>query len=202
MLERIAVRESTLRAEIGERKAAERKLDFLAHYDSLTQLPNRHLFQKEVQRVVTGTVAGHSLSALMFIDLDNFKYVNDAAGHHAGDRVLQIVAKRLTSVLRVLDILCRVGGDEFAAILPQLGCISQGEVLAERLIAVADDPILISGMEMRVGVSIGIAWCPLHATDPTLLLRQADTAMYAAKQAGKNTYRVFNHSLHTSPSHD
>ena len=119
MLERIEAREKALNAEIGERLAVEQKLDRLAHYDSLTQLPNRHLFQKELQRIVDETVVGKQLAALMFIDLDNFKYANDAAGHDAGDLLLKVVAKRLSAVLRNSDTLCRLGGDEFAAILPQ-----------------------------------------------------------------------------------
>ncbi len=192
MLERIEAREKALNAEIGERLAVEQKLDRLAHYDSLTQLPNRHLFQKELQRIVDETVVGKQLAALMFIDLDNFKYANDAAGHDAGDLLLKVVAKRLSAVLRNSDTLCRLGGDEFAAILPQLSSASQAEALAERLIAAVNGPILIRGVEMQVGASIGIAWCPVHAADPGLLLRQADMAMYVAKQAGKNTYRHFD----------
>lgn len=195
MLERIEAREKALNAEIGERRAAEQKLDRLAHYDSLTQLPNRHLFQKELQRVVAETVAEKQLAALLFIDLDNFKYANDAAGHDAGDLLLKVVAKRLSAVLRSSDTLCRLGGDEFAAILPQLGGASQAEALAERLIAAVNGPILIRGVEMRVGASIGIAWCPTHAVDPGFLLRQADMAMYVAKQAGKNTYRHFDRAM-------
>ena len=192
MLERIEAREKALNAEIGERLAVEQKLDRLAHYDSLTQLPNRHLFQKELQRIVDETVVGKQLAALMFIDLDNFKYANDAAGHDAGDLLLKVVAKRLSAVLRNSDTLCRLGGDEFAAILPQLSSASQAEALAERLIAAVNGPILIRGVEMQVGASIGIAWCPVHAADPGLLLRQADMAMYVAKQAGKNTCRHFD----------
>ncbi|HCK82649.1 MAG TPA: diguanylate cyclase [Candidatus Competibacter sp.] len=195
MLERIEAREKALNAEIGERRAVEQKLDRLAHYDSLTQLPNRHLFQKELQRVVAETVAEKQLAALLFIDLDNFKYANDAAGHDAGDLLLKVVAKRLSAVLRNSDTLCRLGGDEFAAILPQLGGASQAEALAERLIAAVNGPILIRGVDMRVGASIGIAWCPTHAADPGLLLRQADRAMYVAKQAGKNTYRHFDRAM-------
>ena len=88
-----------------------------------------------------------------------------------------------------------MGGDEFAAILPQLSSASQAEALAERLIAAVNGPILIRGVEMQVGASIGIAWCPVHAADPGLLLRQADMAMYVAKQAGKNTYRHFDRAM-------
>ncbi|MBL8259823.1 MAG: diguanylate cyclase [Candidatus Competibacteraceae bacterium] len=195
MLERIEARESALTAEIGERRAAERKLDRLAHYDSLTQLPNRYLFQKEIQRVIGGAVADGHLTALLFIDLDNFKLVNDTAGHDAGDLLLKVVAKRLSAVLRDSDRLYRLGGDEFAAILPQLGSIAQAEALAERIIATLASPMLICGMEMRVGASIGIAQCAIQSVEPALLLRQADIAMYAAKQAGKNAYRVYDRSM-------
>lgn len=195
MLERIEAREIALTAEIGERRAAERKLDRLAHYDSLTQLPNRYLFQKEIQRTVEETVADDGLTALLFIDLDNFKLVNDTAGHDAGDLLLKVVAKRLSAVLRGSDRLYRLGGDEFAAVLPHLGGIAQAESLAERIIATLASPMLICGMEMRVGASIGIASCSGQGVEPALLLRQADIAMYAAKQSGKNTYRLYERSM-------
>ena len=131
-------------------------------------------------------------------DRDNFKLVNDTAGHDAGDLLLKVVAKRLSAVLRGSDRLYRLGGDEFAAILPQLGSIAQAETLAERIIATVASPMLICGMEMRVGASIGIAQCAMQSVEPALLLRQADIAMYAAKQAGKNAYRVYDRSMAVS----
>lgn len=195
MLERIEIRERNLNIEIGERRAAECRLDRLAHYDSLTQLPNRYFFQKALRRTVEDAVANEQLAALMFIDLDNFKYVNDTAGHDAGDVLLEVAAKRLLAALRSSDMLCRLGGDEFAALLPRLGDIAQAQALAERLIATMRTPILIQGMEMMVGASIGIACCPTHAVESAMLLRQADVAMYAAKQSGKNACRLFDPSM-------
>ncbi|MFZ1827491.1 MAG: diguanylate cyclase [Candidatus Competibacteraceae bacterium] len=195
MLERIEIRERNLNIEIGERRAAECRLDRLAHYDSLTQLPNRHFFQKALRRTIEDAVANEQLAALMFIDLDNFKYVNDTAGHEAGDVLLKVAAKRLLAALRSSDMLCRLGGDEFAALLPRLGDIAQAQALAERLIATMQAPILIQGMEMMVGASIGIACCPTHTVEPAILLRQADVAMYAAKQSGKNACRLFDPSM-------
>ena len=199
MLERIEARERALNAEIGERRAAERRLDRLAHYDSLPQLPNRHSFEKEIPLIVGDTVANGQLAALMFIDLDDFKRINDTAGHEAGDLLLQVVAKRLSAVLRASDRLYRLGGDEFAAILPQIGNIAQAETLAERLIAAVRKPIAAQGIAMGVGASVGIACCPVHAAEPSVLLRHADIAMYAAKQAGKSAYRLFDPSM-TAPS--
>ena len=199
MLERIEARERALNAEIGERRAAERRLDQLAHYDSLTRLPNRHSFEKEIPLIVGDAVANGQLAALMFIDLDDFKRVNDTAGHEAGDLLLQVVAKRLSAVLRASDRLYRLGGDEFAAILPQIGCIGQAETLAERVIAAVRKPIAAQGIAMGVGASVGIACCPVHAAESSALLRRADIAMYAAKQAGKSAYRLFDPSM-TTPS--
>lgn len=197
MLERIEARERALNAEIGERRAAEHQLDRLAHHDSLTQLPNRHSFQKEMPLIVGDAAVDGQAMALMFIDLDDFKRVNDTAGHEAGDSLLQVVARRLLAGLRASDRLYRLGGDEFAAVLPRFGSIAQAEALAERLIAAVSKPIAVQGAAMRVGASIGIACCPAHAVEPSALLRYADIAMYAAKQAGKNAYRLFDPSMAT-----
>ena len=199
MLERIEARERALNAEIGERRAAEHQLDRLAHHDSLTQLPNRHSFQKEMPLIVGDAAVDGQGVALMFIDLDDFKRVNDTAGHEAGDSLLQVVARRLLAGLRASDRLYRLGGDEFAAILPRIGSIAQAEALAERLIAAVRKPIAVQGAALWVGASVGIACCPIHAVEPSALLRHADIAMYAAKQAGKSAYRLFDPSM-TTPS--
>lgn len=139
--------------------------------------------------MVAQTVRDNALSALMFIDLDNFKQVNDRHGHEAGDEVLREVARRMQAVLRLSDRLCRLGGDEFALLLPNLPDEGGAEHLAGRLVAAVREPMLVHGELMPVGATIGLAFCPLDARDAAGLLNRADAAMYVAKRAGKNTFR-------------
>lgn len=189
MLKRIEVWQADLNQQLKTEQAVGQQYQQLAHYDSLTQLANRHFFQQEIQRMVSQTVRDDGLSALMFIDLDNFKQVNDKHGHEAGDEVLREVARRMQSVLRLSDRLCRLGGDEFALLLPNLPDEAGAEHLAGRLVAAVREPMLIHGELMPVGATIGLAFCPFDARDAAGLLNRADGAMYAAKRAGKNTFR-------------
>ncbi len=189
MLKRIEVWQADLNQQLKTEQAAGQQYQQLAHYDSLTQLANRHFFQQEIQRMVAQTVRDKGLSALMFIDLDNFKQVNDRHGHEAGDEVLREVARRMQAVLRLSDRLCRLGGDEFALLLPNLPDEAGAEHLAGRLVAAVREPMLVHGELMPVGATIGLAFCPLDARDAAGLLNRADVAMYAAKHAGKNAYR-------------
>ncbi|MDM4764484.1 sensor domain-containing diguanylate cyclase [Pelomonas sp. SE-A7] len=189
MLKRIEVWQADLNQQLKTEQAVGLQYQQLAHYDSLTQLPNRHFFQQEIQRMVSQTVRDQCLSALMFIDLDNFKMVNDRHGHEAGDEVLREVARRMSAVLRLSDRLCRLGGDEFALLLPTLPDEAGAEHLAGRLVAAVREPMLVHGELMPVGATVGLAFCPLDARDAAGLLNRADGAMYAAKRAGKNTFR-------------
>ncbi|AMC33309.1 sensor domain-containing diguanylate cyclase [Janthinobacterium sp. B9-8] len=192
MLAKIENWENDIKAELNKSKESERCLDILANYDNLTKLPNRHYFHQALSSVIDKSILEENFSALMFIDLDNFKFVNDKYGHEAGDVVLTVIAQRLKSVLRSTDIPCRLGGDEFAAILPQIADVEAAKTLAERLVAAVHQDILIQGDIMPVGASIGIACCPLHAQDTKTLLHYADLAMYQAKKAGKNTFCVYS----------
>jgi len=189
MLKRIEVWQADLNQQLKTEQAVGQQYQQLAHYDSLTQLANRHFFQQEIQRMVAQTVRDNGMSALMFIDLDNFKQVNDRHGHEAGDEVLREVARRMQSVLRLSDRLCRLGGDEFALLLPNLPDEAGAEHLAGRLVAAVREPMLVHGELMPVGATIGLAFCPFDARDAAGLLNRADAAMYAAKRAGKNTFR-------------
>ncbi|MCX7205851.1 MAG: diguanylate cyclase [Proteobacteria bacterium] len=191
MLAKIEKWENDIKEELNQSKESERCLDLLANYDNLTQLPNRHYFNQALARTVNHAVKENQFSALMFIDLDNFKYVNDKYGHEAGDLVLTIISQRLKTILRSTDMPCRLGGDEFAAILPQIADEEAARNLASRLVAGVNQEIMIHGEIMPVGVSIGIACCPLHTGDPKMLLHYADLAMYQAKKAGKNTFYVY-----------
>ncbi|AZN36676.1 sensor domain-containing diguanylate cyclase [Iodobacter ciconiae] len=192
MLAKIEKWENDIKEELNQSKESERYLDLLANYDNLTQLANRHYFHQALAATIGRTILEKQFSALIFIDLDNFKYVNDHYGHEAGDLVLTIIAQRLKAILRSTDIPCRLGGDEFAAILPQIADVEVAKMLAGRLVAGVKQEIIVHGKVMPVGASIGIACCPLHAEDPKTLLHYADLAMYQAKKAGKNTFCVYS----------
>lgn len=191
MLERIQHRETALESEIAERKRIENKLDRLAHFDNVTELNNRHFFNERLHAVVARSEKFKERTALMFIDLDNFKTVNDTLGHDTGDQLLRLVAKKLADTLRFGDVICRIGGDEFAIILENVGHTGVASTIAEKCMASLAMPISISGNEIYVSASIGISVYPDDASDMHELLKYADTAMYYAKNGGKNAFRVF-----------
>ncbi|MCV2349107.1 sensor domain-containing diguanylate cyclase [Paucibacter sp. Y2R2-4] len=192
MLKRVEISQAELNQQLRQEQQAGQQFELLAHRDSLTQLPNRLYFQSALQRHMAASCQEVHLMALMFIDLDNFKTVNDRHGHDAGDAVLLEVAQRMTQVLRAGDVLCRLGGDEFALILPNLPDEGSAEQLALRLIAAIREPMVIGGHWMPIGATVGLAFCPTDEVDAPQLLSAADVAMYAAKRAGKNTYRRVN----------
>jgi diguanylate cyclase len=191
MLVQIETRERELAHELTERIRAEERLDRLAHFDTVTNLPNRYYFNERLADAVQRTNRFGDPTALLFIDLDNFKIVNDTLGHDVGDNLLMLVAARLSGVVRSGDSLCRIGGDEFAMILPNVADHAQAVHIAAKCIEAVSGPIDIEGSEIYVTVSIGISLCPKDASEAYDLLKQADTAMYHAKARGKNTYQVF-----------
>ena len=195
MLDRIQKRESELEAEIAERKRVEVKLDRLAHFDDVTQLHNRHFFNERLEAVIARSQQFNERTILMFIDLDNFKAVNDTLGHDIGDELLRLVSHRLAETLRFGDVIARIGGDEFAIILENVNQASVGSLIAEKCLAKLAQPIAISGHEIHIGASIGISVYPDHAANMHELLKYADSAMYYAKNNGKNAYRLFTHSM-------
>jgi diguanylate cyclase (GGDEF)-like protein len=199
MLRRIEVWHADLHQQLRQEQHAGSQMRQLAHRDQLTGLPNRLSFEVELERQLVEVHLAQQRLALLFIDLDQFKQVNDTLGHAAGDEVLVEMAARMGRVLRSHDTLCRLGGDEFALLVPQVQDPVQVMQLAERLIAAVREPLLIRGQRVPVGASVGMAFSPDHALDAQALLAAADEAMYAAKRAGKNTYRCAPEPERESP---
>jgi diguanylate cyclase (GGDEF)-like protein/PAS domain S-box-containing protein len=176
--------------DITERKALEEQLRQLAFHDSLTLLANRGLFRDRVQHALTIANRGGQQVAVMFVDLDNFKHVNDSRGHDAGDRLLQAVAQRLIKSTRLSDTVARLGGDEFAILLEGIATTAEVEQLAGSLVEQLDQPFVLNTTDVRVSASIGVAFSTQEASAEALLSK-ADTAMYFAKAAGKNQFVTF-----------
>ncbi len=176
--------------DISERKALEEQLRQLAFHDPLTLLANRNLFRDRVQHALTLAQCGQSAVAVMFLDLDNFKNINDSLGHDAGDRLLQAVAQRIIKTTRSSDTVARLGGDEFAVLIEGIGSSTEVEGLADALIDALGLPFALDRSEVRVGASIGMAFSAAEGGADTLL-SNADIAMYHAKAAGKNRHTTF-----------
>lgn len=167
------------------------KLSQMAYYDGVTGLANRHYFMERVEQVVGNALRYGTTCCLMFIDLDNFKTVNDTHGHDVGDTLLREVARRLNGALRDSDVVCRLGGDEFAVILENVKDMTGPSILARKIIADLSKPMHLHGYTLQVGASIGLSTCPDNAVTVADLLRTADMAMYSAKEQGKNCFRVY-----------
>ncbi|MFZ6749251.1 bifunctional diguanylate cyclase/phosphodiesterase [Undibacterium sp. Ren11W] len=191
MLEQIQRRDTALGKELVERKRAEIQLDHIAHYDSVTGLPNRHFFNRHTTELDQKQVSSGVNFALLFIDLDNFKYVNDTFGHRVGDLLLVAVAERLQSALRARDLVVRLGGDEFSVLLDDPKYLEVALRLANKMLAVLSLPFNCEDHEFLVSASIGVALMPEHASRFDELLSCADAAMYAAKAMGKNNVQVW-----------
>jgi diguanylate cyclase (GGDEF)-like protein/PAS domain S-box-containing protein len=177
--------------DITERKQAEEKIAHLAHYDYLTDLPNRALFLESLQRCLAMAKRNSFKTAVLFLDLDGFKKVNDTLGHDAGDMLLRGVSTRLKETIRASDTVARVGGDEFIFVLNEIGSDENAALMAKKIIAALGEPFELKGQHCKVGGSIGIAIFPDASTDSDSLIKQADNAMYLAKQSGKNTYKFY-----------
>ncbi len=179
--------------DITERKSHQKQLEMLAHYDPLTGLPNRVLLDDRLRQAMVQSRRRQQLLALAFIDLDDFKAVNDHHGHEAGDHLLTVLAERMSHCLRASDTLSRLGGDEFVAVLGDLPDPQACVPLVQRLLDAAAQPVLFHDTALQVSCSIGIAFhAPADARDADQLLREADHAMYQAKQAGRNRYHIFD----------
>ncbi len=176
--------------DISERKALEEQLRHLAFHDPLTRLANRSLFRDRVQHALALVKRTPRLLAVLFLDLDRFKDVNDTLGHDAGDRLLQVVAQRLLGSVHASDTVARLGGDEFAILVESCNCNAEVEQLARRIIDSLNAPFTLGGKEARVGASVGIAYCG-SGIEVEALLSNADMAMYYAKAEGRNRHVTF-----------
>jgi diguanylate cyclase (GGDEF)-like protein len=176
---------------IDEKTKADRRIEYLASHDSLTGLPNRDMFNRLLDSAIEAAWRQQRQFALLFIDLDRFKIINDSLGHEAGDALLVEIAGRLRKNIRSNDIVARLGGDEFVVILEHSTERDTIEAIARKLLAALDEPIQLSGHECQTTASIGIAMFPEHGSDADALTKNADTAMYLAKEDGKNTFRLF-----------
>ena len=171
--------------------ATEGRLDYLAYYDPVTGLPNRHAANEQMSRLIATVGRTSEGFALLLLDLDDFKLVNDTLGHAVGDELLRAIAQRLTQHMRPADIACRFGGDEFVILAPRVSGRMHLEVLGNAAMRALQETLVIAGHEVRTSGSIGLAHFPSDATDAESLLRAADTAMYDAKGKGKNTFSVY-----------
>jgi diguanylate cyclase (GGDEF)-like protein/PAS domain S-box-containing protein len=182
-------------SDITRRKEAERKIQWQANYDSLTELPNRSLFLDRLSNALnTGQREGW-LCALMFIDLDRFKVVNDTLGHTVGDKLLQQVGHRLLESVRSNDTVARLGGDEFTIILQNVAREDNAAEVAAKIIERLSEPFYVDEHEIHIGASIGITFYPRDGEDATTLIRNADLSMYQAKEAGRNRYHFYTQEL-------
>jgi diguanylate cyclase (GGDEF)-like protein len=178
----------TLAVEIAARKQVEEKILYMASHDDLTGLPNRALFKDRLDTARNMAIRNKQKLAILFIDLDGFKAVNDTQGHKAGDLLLQEVAQRLQAAVRQSDTVGRIGGDEFIILQNGVESAGDAEHVAKKILAALMQPMLLAGREAKVGASIGISIFPDHGEDTEKLISYADGAMYGIKKSGKNAY--------------
>jgi len=179
-------------SDISSQKESEERLYYLAHYDSLSKLPNRLAFHDRLNQAISRAKRNHKEVAVMFLDLDGFKQVNDRMGHNAGDQVIREVALRLGAAMRETDTIARFGGDEFTVLLAEVEAHTGIEIAAQKIIEAVAEPIHIENSDAQVTVSVGISLYPQDSDDIDTLIRQADMAMYAAKESGKNKYLFYD----------
>jgi diguanylate cyclase (GGDEF)-like protein/PAS domain S-box-containing protein len=177
--------------DVTERKATQAQIEFLAHHDPLTNLPNRLLFRDRVERAIAHAERANTRLALMFLDLDNFKTINDSLGHSIGDALLKAAAARMQNLMRETDSIGRQGGDEFAILITDVDDDDAVTAVAHKVLQELAPPFVIDGQELSVSASMGIAVFPGDGRDFETLLKRADTAMYHAKEEGRNTCRFF-----------
>ena len=177
--------------DVTERVEAEGRIREIAFYDTLTGLPNRFLLQDRIQQAIALAGRNGSKAAIMFLDLDRFKEINDLHGHDAGDEVLRQVAQRISRFLRKNDTLARLGGDEFVVVLQDIDKPSLAAMVAEKIIELQTHSLPVGDHALTVGTSIGIAIFPDDGRDSETLLKCADIAMYRAKGRGRNTYQYY-----------
>jgi diguanylate cyclase (GGDEF)-like protein/PAS domain S-box-containing protein len=182
--------------DISERMEAEAFINFQAYHDLLTRLPNRALFKDRLSMAITQAQRNQTQLAVMFIDLDRFKVINDSLGHTMGDRLLQAVSQRLQTSIRKGDTLSRFGGDEFTLLLPEVKNADATIQIAEKILFDIKKPFQLSGHELHIGASIGITLYPESGETMDALIKNADIAMYRVKKTGKDGYQLFKHEMH------
>lgn len=195
MLAQIQVNDEKFAFELSERNRAEKHLDKLAYYDVTTDLPNRHFFHKQLDLSVERAITSKQKMVLLFLDLDNFKIVNDTAGHKTGDLLLKQASSRLSNVIRQNDYICRIGGDEFAIIIENIDGIDDVTIVTKKCIDALSNPFVFDGNKFFIGVSIGVSICPDDTITANELLVNADMAMYEAKIRGKNNFQFFDYEM-------
>ncbi len=181
--------------DISARKISEERLAWLAHNDALTGLPNRAAFEEQIREAIGQSARGAGALAMMYLDLDHFKDINDNLGHATGDWLLQEAAKRLRATLRSIDKVARLGGDEFAVLATQIDA-GGAAALAGKIIASLSSPFVLGGNPLRITASIGIALHQGQQESPDALMGRADLALYRAKAEGRNSFRFFRDNMH------
>lgn len=185
-------------SDVTAEKTAEKKINYLAHYDALTGLLNRARFSDMLGQCVSRLERYGTPFSVFYLDLDRFKLVNDSSGHLVGDKLLVEVGKRIRAEVRESDIVARLGGDEFAIILPNLSDSVEASTLAERLVNAIEQPFEVDSETLSIGLSVGIAVAPINGTRPDQILRNADLALYRAKEEGRGMYRFFEAEMDSS----
>jgi diguanylate cyclase (GGDEF)-like protein/PAS domain S-box-containing protein len=183
--------------DITERKQSEESIKHMAYHDHLTGLPNRILFKDRLDQVLLREAWKQRLAAVLFLDLDRFKVINDTLGHAFGDELLKVVARRLEECLREGDTVARIGGDEFTILLQDVAHIDDIPLVLEKVLVTIRQPIEIDGQEVMIGTSIGASIFPADGYDSDTLLKNADTAMYRAKSEGKNCFQLYSAAMST-----
>lgn len=181
--------------DITERKQHEEKMEHLANFDQLTDLPNRNLLNDRMEQVIAAIDRRGGNAAVLFIDLDHFKQINDSLGHDLGDELLKQLTQRLHTCLRRSDTLARFGGDEFVVLLTDVKDGGEAAMVAEKMLTALKEPIDVSGHSLHVAISIGIALCPDDGVEIVSLLRNADLAMYRAKDSGRGRYVFYEEEM-------
>jgi diguanylate cyclase (GGDEF)-like protein/PAS domain S-box-containing protein len=183
--------------DITERKEQEERTRFLADHDELTGMPNRSLFRQALNKALQRAERSGKMLSILFFDLDRFKNINDSLGHDAGDEVLRAVAERLSACVRKVDMVARFGGDEFAVLTEGLTAEDQASAVARKVLEALSKPMILAGRQYRPAASIGISTYPTDGRDVQSLLKNADIAMYRAKEEGRGTFQFYSEMLNT-----
>lgn len=182
-------------SDITERKASYERIQYLAHFDALTDLPNRTLLNDHLDLSIAVARRSQTQFAILFLDLDRFKNINDSLGHHAGDLLLQLVSERLKSCAREMDTVARLGGDEFVILLSSISEPNDAARVAQKVVDAIAVPFMLDGNEVNIGTSIGIGIYPDNGQDRPTLIKNADAAMYHAKESGRNNFQFFSSAM-------